>query len=221
MSAMKAFSEENADLLKKLIHDMKTPLSTLRMAVSNVEFMLADHITEARKRQEFEDILVDAQNSIRDITQTIQLFHEILIRNEDKGKLLHLSDVVNEFRQRVSDDNGVIRVNIGSDASHSIFWKGYPLVSVLIGLMRTLAAFQAHSPVLQVWPKNNEGENGIVRFCFSATMDTPNPKITSFIEGKKEFLIAKWALLCNAIPVNLNQTGKTINICFDVPTGKE
>ena len=213
--------DEGVEILFKLIHHLKTPLSTIRMAVSNIKYLVNEHIEQQDMREEYEDILLDADKSVENIAQTVTVIQSLLTQGKSAERVLELSAIIDELKQLLSNEDLSVLIRYDETFQPLMRWRGFNLASLLVSLIRYFPRANQASLVLSIQPGKQDtiedvGER-FIRFRLAAKSDSDYAVSDAYFEDNLGLLIAKWILGQQDIFLHYNKSAREADIYFDLP----
>ncbi len=216
-----ALQDEGINILFKLIHHLKTPLSTIRMAVSNIRYLMYEHVEQPEIREEYEDILLDTDKSIEDITFTITTIQALLNHNKQVEKVFELSELIADLESRIIKQGLSVRIMRGEILQAEIKWRGFDLSHVLFSLIRYFPKTNDALVSLSVQrcePTETSRSAGIyLRFRITAEGNFNYADSTIHFEDNLGVLIARLILEQMDIQLHYNISAQSVNIYFEIP----
>ncbi|HID38874.1 MAG TPA: hypothetical protein EYP36_05100 [Calditrichaeota bacterium] len=209
--------EESVDVFYKLIHHLKTPLSTIRMAVGNIRYLMNEHIIQPDIRLECEDILLDADKSVEDIALTITVIQGLLNQNKQVETVLKLSEIIADFKERIIKEGLSVVINYDEICHPLIRWKGFDLASVLMSLIRYLPRANEASLALDIHCRAREAGEKYVRFQLTLEINSNYAVSNQYFQDNLGLLIAKWILGQQDILLHYSKSAQKTSIYFDIP----
>ena len=213
--------DEGVEILYKLIHYLKTPLSTIRMAVSNIKYLVNEHIVQQDMREEYEDILLDADKSVENIAQTVTVIQSLLTQNKSVESVLELSAITNELKQLLQNEELNVLIRYDETFQPLMRWRGFNFASMLVSLIRYFPRANQASFILSIQPgKQNTVEGAgekYIRFRLTAKSDTDYGLSDAYFKDNLGLLIAKWILGQQDIFLHCDISAREADIYFDLP----
>jgi len=213
--------DESVEILHKLIHHLKTPLSTIRMAVSNIKYLVREHIEQQEIQAEYEDILLDADKAVENIAHTVTEIQNLLTYSKSVENDLELPQIIHKLKQLIIKEGFSVIIHYDETFQPYMRWIGFDLVSVLFSLIRYFPRANGASLVLSIQPGKQDtvpdAGSKYIRFRLAAKTDTDYAVSDAYFEENLGLLIAKWILGQQDILLHYNKSAREADVYFDLP----
>lgn len=92
----------DVDLINKLVHIIKTPLSTISMALKNLEYILPESSEHSKKVEESKEIIYSAAKSVEQINSRLLLLQLLCSETKPVNQELAIKQYFEDLVQKIS-----------------------------------------------------------------------------------------------------------------------
>ncbi|MCB8929070.1 MAG: HAMP domain-containing histidine kinase [Ardenticatenaceae bacterium] len=172
-------------LLHAINHDLRTPLSNIRSAVSILMQDLADPLTEDQRK--FVEIIDHSTSRLLDQSNRLMLLNQIAF-GQLKFELAPISELLANVRKTLKNSYEIEEITFVTDGDPQIQCDSYILSATLAMLAagdtkQQLPRLQTHLPAVHVKAKTDT-----LHFTIHSLMDSESMIAPSFLELTKEIV---------------------------------
>ena len=172
-------------LLHAINHDLRTPLSNIRSAVSILMQDLADPLTEDQRK--FVEIIDHSTSRLLDQSNRLMLLNQIAF-GQLKFELAPISELLANVRKTLKNSYEIEEITFVTDGDPQIQCDSYILSATLAMLAagdtkQQLPRLQTHLPEVHVKAKTDT-----LHFTIHSLMDSESMIAPSFLELTKEIV---------------------------------